>query len=140
MASFCLTHRLQDYFDLTPLCLIEFPVLINWTNPFRIKGFTNSSNVLKVNSAGHRQTVQNLINRRRGLVLHCLSMSRKMDNRLSSGDLGEIVRMLNFRSTQYIFTTVYIFGGGGERSDLLGNYPELLTMFFVFSEVLFKLK
>ena len=42
-------------------------------------------------------------------------MSRKMDDRLiSSGDLGEIVRM----------AALDLAG-----SDLLANFPELLTMF-----------
>ena len=67
--------------NLTHLCRMYFPILINWISPFPVLGllggiFHFCSN-FKRNFC--KQTVENLIRRR---ILHCLPMSHKKDARL----------------------------------------------------------
>ena len=66
-----------DQIILTHICLIDFPILINWTSPFQFKGcqvhFCHVESIFSRHSC--KQTVKTLI--RRDLGLQCLRMSQK---------------------------------------------------------------
>ena len=69
--------------NLTHLCLMECPTLINWTSPFPFKGcwvlfFIFHSN-LKANSGYPGQTPRSVAS---DLDLHCPPKSHKKDDRL----------------------------------------------------------
>ena len=65
---------------------MEFPTLINWSNPFCIQGLLGSYHEFKIkkcilwaNSAEFDQMLHSVVC---DLVLHCLPMFHKMDARL----------------------------------------------------------
>ena len=69
---------------MTYLCLMKFPSIINWTNPFQIKGlldinlhffFKFSKQIMYVKSAELDQTPRSVAS---CLVLHCLTNPHKM--------------------------------------------------------------
>ena len=68
------------YLQLTHLCRMYFPIIVNWTSPFPILGLFGGIFHFKRNVC--KQTVENLnaaLNAASDQVLHCLLMSHKKD-------------------------------------------------------------